>query len=68
VVGLERLQELRAVTEKPLAAIGGIMIENARQVLDAKADSVAVISGIVPRACTRKALKSHAEEWLRVCI
>jgi thiamine-phosphate pyrophosphorylase len=68
VVGLERLQELRAVTEKPLAAIGGITLENARQVFDAKADSVAVISGIVPRTCTRKALKSHAEEWLRVCV
>jgi len=68
VVGLERLVQLRAVTEKPIAAIGGITLENARQVLDAKADSVAVISGIVPRTCTRKALKSHAEEWLRVCV
>jgi len=68
VVGLERLRELRAVTEKPLAAIGGITLENAPQVLAAKADSVAVISGIVPRACTWKAWKSHAEEWLRVCL
>jgi len=68
VVGLERLVELRAVTEKPLAAIGGITLENARQVLEAKADSVAVISGIVPRMCSRKALKSHADEWLRVCV
>jgi thiamine-phosphate pyrophosphorylase len=68
VVGLERLAELRALTEKPLAAIGGITLENARLVFDAKANSVAVISGIVPRTCTRKALKSHAEEWLRVCV
>jgi len=68
VVGLERLVELRAVTEKPLAAIGGITLENARQVFDAMANSVAVISGIVPRTCTRKALKSHAEEWLRICV
>ncbi len=68
VVGLERLRELRDITEKPLAAIGGITLENAPQVLAAKADSVAVISGIVPRTCTRKAWKSHAEEWLRVCL
>ena len=68
VVGLERLKELRAFTEKPLAAIGGITLENAQQVLAAKADSAAVISGIVPPACTRKGWKSHAEEWLRVCI
>ena len=68
VVGLERLRELRGLTEKPLAAIGGITLENAPQVLAAKADSVAVISGIVPRTCTRKAWKSHAEEWLRICL
>jgi thiamine-phosphate pyrophosphorylase len=68
VVGVERLRELRAITEKPLAAIGGITLENAPQVLAAKADSVAVISGIVPRTCTRKIWKSHAEEWLRVCL
>ncbi|HEY3457957.1 MAG TPA: thiamine phosphate synthase [Bryobacteraceae bacterium] len=68
VVGLERLQELRDITEKPLAAIGGITLENAPQVFAAKADSVAVISGIVPHTCTRKAWKSHAEEWLRVCL
>jgi thiamine-phosphate pyrophosphorylase len=68
VVGLERLRELRLLTEKPLAAIGGITLENAAQVLDAKADSVAVISGIVPRECTRKMWKSHAEEWLRLCV
>ncbi len=68
VVGLGRLLELRDVTEKPLAAIGGITLENVRQVFEAKANSVAVISGIVPRTCTRKALKSHAEEWLRVCV
>jgi thiamine-phosphate pyrophosphorylase len=68
VVGLERLKELRAVTEKPLAAIGGITLENAAQVFAAKADSAAVISGIVPPACTRKMWKSHAEEWLRICV
>ena len=50
VVGLERLRGIARATEKPLAAIGGITLENATQVFDAKADSVAVISGIVPQA------------------
>jgi thiamine-phosphate pyrophosphorylase len=66
VVGLERLRELRALTTKPMAAIGGITLQNAPQIFDAKADSVAVISGILPHNCSRKALRSRAEEWLRL--
>jgi len=54
VVGLERLRELRELTTKPLAAIGGITLDNALQIFDAKADSVAVISGILPEKCNRK--------------
>ena len=46
VVGLEGLREARALTAKPLVAIGGITIENARTVLDAGADSVAMISAM----------------------
>ncbi|HTZ90714.1 MAG TPA: thiamine phosphate synthase [Alloacidobacterium sp.] len=46
VVGLEGLREARALTDKPLVAIGGITLENARAVLDAGADSVAVISAM----------------------
>ena len=37
----------RALTAKPLVAIGGITRENARSVVDAGADSVAVISGLL---------------------
>jgi len=44
VVGLERLREVRALTRKPLVAIGGITPTNAAQVLEAGADAVAVIS------------------------
>ena len=36
----------RALTTKPLVAIGGITRENARSVMEAGADSVAVISGL----------------------
>jgi len=44
VVGLERLREVRALTRKPLVAIGGITPTNAALVLEAGADAVAVIS------------------------
>jgi thiamine-phosphate pyrophosphorylase len=46
VVGLEGLRLARGLTRKPLVAIGGITAENAGQVWQAGADSVAVISAI----------------------
>jgi thiamine-phosphate pyrophosphorylase len=50
VVGLEGVRAARALTALPLVAIGGITGEKAREVLDAGADSVAVISALLPRA------------------
>jgi thiamine-phosphate pyrophosphorylase len=46
VVGLELLKQARALTSKPLVAIGGITVETAGDVYAAGADSVAVISDI----------------------
>jgi thiamine-phosphate pyrophosphorylase len=46
VVGLEGVRRARAMTAKPLVAIGGITLENARIMIDAGADSVAVIGGL----------------------
>lgn len=46
VVGLEGVRRARALTDRPLVAIGGITRANARKVLDAGADSVAVIAGL----------------------
>jgi thiamine-phosphate pyrophosphorylase len=46
VVGLEGVRRARALTNKPLVAIGGITRANARSVIEAGADSVAVISGL----------------------
>jgi thiamine-phosphate pyrophosphorylase len=46
VVGLAGLREARRLTKKPLVAIGGITLENCRAVVDAGADSVAVISAL----------------------
>jgi thiamine-phosphate pyrophosphorylase len=47
VVGLEGVRQARALTGRPLVAIGGITRGNARSVIDAGADSVAVISDLV---------------------
>jgi len=46
VVGLDGVRSARALMAKPLVAIGGITLENARSVVDAGADSVAVIGGL----------------------
>jgi len=46
VVGLEGVRRARALTTKPLVAIGGITRANARSVIDAGAGSVAVISAL----------------------
>jgi thiamine-phosphate pyrophosphorylase len=47
VVGLAGVRRARELTAKPLVAIGGITRENARSVIEAGADSVAVISGLM---------------------
>ena len=47
VVGTELLRRVRALTEKPIVAIGGITLERAAEVLAAGADSVAVISDVL---------------------
>jgi thiamine-phosphate pyrophosphorylase len=47
VVGIDFIRTVRKLTTKPIVAIGGITLERTRQVLDAGADSVAVISDIL---------------------
>jgi thiamine-phosphate pyrophosphorylase len=46
VIGVEGVRRARALTRKPLVAIGGINIANAKAVYDGGANSVAVISAI----------------------
>lgn len=60
VVGLEGVRRARQLTRKPLVAIGGITRANAASVIEAGADSVAVISDLL-----RDPGKS-AEEFFRV--
>jgi thiamine-phosphate pyrophosphorylase len=60
VIGLAGVRRARELTRKPLVAIGGITRENCRSIIDAGADSVAVISDLI-----REPRKS-AEEFLRI--
>ena len=45
--GVEKLKEIKAAVSIPVIAIGGIGKHNVRQVMEAGADGVAVISAIV---------------------
>ena len=48
VVGLEGLRTARSLTRKPLVAIGGISADSALSVREAGADSIALISALLP--------------------
>ena len=60
VIGLEGVQQARRTTQKPLVAIGGITRANCREIMDAGADSVAVISDLV------QSPRKSVEEFLRI--
>ena len=62
IVGLEKLKKVRSATRKPLVAIGGITLANSRSVIDAGADSVAVISALL-----RSPAKT-VEDFIRVLM
>jgi thiamine-phosphate pyrophosphorylase len=47
VVGVDFIRRARPLTDKSFVAIGGITLERAASVIEAGADSVAVISGIL---------------------
>ena len=66
VTGIEALKACRALVEKPLVAIGGITRETAPAVLAAGADSVAVISDLLPDELTSQSLRERMEEWQRL--
>ena len=60
IIGLAGVRRARELTAKPLVAIGGINRQNCLSVIEAGADSIAVISDLV-----RDPRKS-AEEFLRI--
>jgi thiamine-phosphate pyrophosphorylase len=47
VIGTEFIRRVRRLTEKPIVAIGGVTLDRAGDVIEAGADSVAVISDIL---------------------
>ena len=47
IVGLHLIRRARRLTKRPIVAIGGITLERAAQVIEAGADSVAVINDIL---------------------
>jgi thiamine-phosphate pyrophosphorylase len=63
VVGVEEIRRCRSLIEKPLVAIGGITLENARDVWAAGADSVAIIGALLPEPATARGLRTRMEEW-----
>ena len=68
VVGLEGVRAARALTDKPLVAIGGITRANCAAVIEAGADSVAVISDLIqsPGKSVEEffgRLGNHGEAW-----
>lgn len=60
VIGLEGVAQARSGTRKPLVAIGGITRANCRDVIQAGADSVAIISDLI--GSPRKSV----EDFLRI--
>lgn len=71
VVGVDGLRALRVLSSKPLVAIGGIRLEAAAEVLSAGANSIAVISDIIPADSgapqnSESKLRERLRDWLQV--
>jgi thiamine-phosphate pyrophosphorylase len=60
-LGVEGFRKLRAMSQKPVMAIGGLKPDNSAEVLAAGADGLAVVSGIVsaqdPKAAAQAFMK-----------
>jgi thiamine-phosphate pyrophosphorylase len=63
IVGVAELRRCRPLLDKPLVAIGGITRENMLDVLRAGADSIALISGLLPESASSRSLRQQMEEW-----
>jgi len=58
VVGIEGLRSIRSLTTLPIFAIGGIQVEQAKEVMRAGANGVAVISAILKAPDIRQATRN----------
>jgi thiamine-phosphate pyrophosphorylase len=61
VLGIEGLAEICGAVHKPVVAIGGIQLENVREVLQAGVQSIAVIRDLL----SSSDIKARALEWIR---
>lgn len=61
IVGIELIRKARKMTAKPIVAIGGITPERAMAVIEAGADSVAVISDVLRAADMGARVKRYFE-------
>jgi thiamine-phosphate pyrophosphorylase len=61
VVGVDGLAAICKAVRKPVVAIGGIQLENVREVLDAGAQSVAVIRDLL----SAPNIRTRARDWIR---
>lgn len=66
VLGTKELARLRPLTGRPVVAIGGINRENFGSVLQAGADSIAVIGDLFAPGGTLESLRKRAEEWMKL--
>lgn len=66
VVGLDEFRRLRSLTALPLVAIGGITRDNARDVIAAGADAIAVIGDLFAGSCNAASIRMRAECWVEL--
>lgn len=66
VIGLEGVGAARRLTSRPLVAIGGISEKNARAVMEAGADSIAVISAVFGLVVEPVPTGQRVSELLRI--
>ena len=59
--GVGLIESVRAITDKPIIALGGIRISNIQSVLEAGADGVAIMSGIMSAENTEEAVRKYME-------
>jgi len=62
VVGIEGLRTIRSLTTLPVFAIGGIQLDQARSVMEAGADGLAVISAVMNAPDVEKAVTAFIEQ------
>ena len=66
-VGLDGLRAVRALTSKPLVAIGGITLNNFQACFEAGANSVAIIGDLLPSSfpvsAPKQTLRNRMTEW-----